>query len=246
MTIGASIGVTGLLIWKLCRQYNYDSVGLRAAWIFILLMPLSVTQIDPRPIAGVFVLLSLIYHRSAIIAGLSVAAGGLLTQFAVFIIPVVVYYQKKRDNLTPWWIMRFIVSGLALTGALFAVVAAVWSPEAAITGFEYSYLESGEYVREYNQRELSLFDAPIPWAYKFYRSINSFLLVFGGSIAGSYLVLCQKSTSINQSRFGYGIIAAVILMGIQLTVRTAGDYHTAWLPFGAILTAICANHILNS
>lgn len=235
LTMGVANGITAILIHRYCRQHNHARIGLVAAGIFISILPLASFQVDPRPYANVVMLVALITSRG-LVSGVSIAVAGLLSQFSILLIPVIVWQQYQQRKLTWRWLSAFVFSGLVTVIVTFGLVASIWTPDAAITGFKYSFLESGKYVNHYADMNVNLFGAPIPWVWKEYQLLDGVSSVIFGAIVGTIAI--WKTDHYDAGGFGQAMIAGFVLLLFQTTIRTSADYTTAWLPFAAVLTAI--------
>jgi MFS family permease len=233
VTTGLANGIAALLIWRLCRRRELEVVGIVSAILFVGLIASLSWRVNPRNYAIVFLLLALL-STGPIRAGVSIAAAGLFTQFAVFLIPAVLWFRLDPYDIRYEWLAKFIVAGLVTVGFVFAIVAFLWSPESAMNGFRYSFFSGGEYVAGYNERGLSLYGDPVAWVYKLYRLLNgsNVLWLALGGCCGMYFTLRHGWFD---SKFGSTIVLSTILAGLPLTIRTAPVYLVLLAPFLTIL-----------
>ena len=243
ITIGVANGVAAILLWRLCRQYGYGRIGLVAAVVFIGAMAHTSWRINPRQYATVFILLALLTSKPGR-SGLYVACAGLLSQFSVFIIPAVLWLRYRARDLTSGWFVRFVAAGLVTVAATFGIIAAVWSPEAAIAGFRYSFFASSEYIGGYGQREISLYSDPIGWPYNAFKLLREWgwMTVALGGAAGAGAVV--MGSQYNRRGFGVAMVLAVLGLAFQTTIRPAPVYTLAWLPFAVVLAVMAADTVL--
>lgn len=232
LTMGVANGVAAILIRRLCREWGYGLVGVISAVLFLALMANMTNRINPRNYANVFLLYAFL-ASGPIRTGVSVAIAGLFSQFAVFIIPAVIWFRNDLWNPSYRWLAKFGGAGLATVAIAFGIVAAFWSVEAAVTGFQYAFLDSGEYVGEYSQRGLALYGSPIAWVYKLYRLLSLYLWLVLGGMLGVYAIQKQDG---GPTKFEPAILLATLLTAIPLTIRTAPVYLVMITPF---LTILC-------
>lgn len=243
LTMGLTNGVAAVFLWRLCRRYGYERIGTVAAVVFIAALATASFRINPRQYATVFILLALL-TSSAVRSGVAIAAAGLFSQFSVFAIPAVVWLRYRSNDFTTQWFGIFVLAGLGIVIAVFSVVAAVWNVDAAVTGFQYSFLASGEYVGGYGGREISLYADPVGWVYNTYQILRDWGwgVIAIGALAGSVVVFTRRIY--NHSGFGVAMILATIGLAFQMTIRPAPVYALAWLPFASVLAVIAAKAVL--
>lgn len=64
ITMGLANGIAAVLLWRVCRQFGYDRIGLVAGFIFLAFMAISSFRINPRQYANVLMLLALLTTSS--------------------------------------------------------------------------------------------------------------------------------------------------------------------------------------
>lgn len=241
LTMGIANGLAAVLLWRLCRKFGYDSIGLVASVIFLAFLVVSSFRINPRQYATVFILLSLMVE-SSFKSGIYIAVAGLFSQFSVLIIPAILMQRIWVVVDFRRWATIFVLSGLGTVIVVFGLVALIWSVDSAVAGFNYSFLSSGGYTEMYIERDISLFGDPLGWFYREYRMFRDWMLLLFGGIAGSLIILLQDNY--NRSQFGTLIVSSAILLLSQTTIRPAPVYSVAWLPFFAVLTAIMMDYLI--
>jgi len=239
--LGLVNGLGVLLLWKVVEKYTTSGIGLIAAFLWLSMLPTVSTQIDPRQFALLFILTSLTVD-SPFLAGLSIATGGLFSQFTAFAIPGVLLIRLGTshdfDDATSSLnhIAVFGIGAGLMVLSTYLSVALLWSTEAMITAIEYTIFDSGSYVDQYNERGLSLFGDPIAWVYKEYRLLSERYLEMGGFLIGTLAIL-QGGARIDRT-VGYGFVGIAIGLLLQTIVRTAPIYGVLWIPFTLVLAAI--------
>lgn len=242
LTMGIANGIAAILIWRLCRRWDYDRVGLVSAFLFIALMAEMTWRVNPRNYAVVFLLLAVL-ASGPIRAGIYAATAGLFSQFAVFSIPAIIWFRIDFSRSRYRWLVKFATAGLGTVLMSFGLVAILWGPDAALTGFQYSFLSSGDYVGRYADRGLSLYGDPIAWVYKLYRLLYDYLwLVFGG-VVGAFAVRFQGR---KMSKFESMVLLVTLLTALPLTIRTAAVYLVLLAPFLSILSILGLDYIFRS
>lgn len=230
--------VTAVLLWQFLSTAGYPRQGLFAAILFISsIAVMHGYQINPRQFANIAILIAVISPRAAI-SGLSIAAAGLLTQYSVLVIPVILWrrYQMSQ-TLTDAWYPTFIVSGLGLGLISYALVAGLWGFEAMEAGVRYSFLT----LSSHSSHHPSAWDAPIQWGQGLLRNLR--WLAALGPLA---LIGAIKALDVGGSRVHRHSIFLFLLLSPQFLVRTGNVYFVAFLPFLSILAAHGADQILSS
>lgn len=238
--LGVATSGSALLLWRFCKKWGYDRVGLVSAILFVGLMASMNWRINPRQFGLFFVLLAFVSSKP-IRSGVYIAIGGMFTQFTVFFIPAVIWLHTDLPKLQFRWLMKFCIAGIGTVIVVYTLVAALWSVDAAITGFQYAFLNSGEYVAGYNARGLSLYGDPIAWVYKAYRGLNWILWLVLTAFLGSIIALSNHK----ESRFHIGVVLASLGALIPFTIRTANVYQVSMVPFFAILSLWGIEYLLH-
>lgn len=239
-SLGAATAGSALLLWRFCREWGYERVGLVSAFIFVGLMASLNWRINPRQFGLFFVLLALLSPKP-IRSGIYIALGGLFTQFSVFFIPAVVWIHTDFPKVQLRWLAKFCLAGIATVVAIYGVVAVIWSVDAAVTGFQYSFLESGEYIAGYNEQGLSLYGDPIAWVYKVYRSTTDISWLVLAAVVGGIIAIKNRE----QSEFFIGVVLAALGASVPFTIRTAPVYLVSMVPFFTILGVIAIDYLLH-
>jgi hypothetical protein len=104
-------------------------------------------MVNVRSFALVGILLAL-QTDSPLGRGAGMAAARLFSQYAFLAVPAVAYdvvyeYSLQRAK---GWLIRFVVALMGIVVLSFGVVAVVWSPAAAVAGFELSFGSVSGYV----------------------------------------------------------------------------------------------------
>lgn len=240
LTMGLANGVSAILLWRLCRRWGYENVGVVSAVLFVALLAGLTFRVNPRNYAVLFLLLAL-GVKSPTRSGVSIAIAGLFSQFAVFAIPAVIWIKKDISELHKRWLAMFATAGLMVVVLSYGLVALLWGTDAAITGFRYSFFSSGEYVAGYNERGLSLYGDPIAWIYKLYRLLHPYLWLVIGASAGSYAVLVGRYGP----KFGKVVVLVTLLTAFPLTIRTASAYLVLSAPFLSVLFVMGFEFVLD-
>jgi hypothetical protein len=177
LLVGVANAIAALLLWHLLSNRGHHTAGMFAALAYVSFLGIANgQQVDPRAFANVLLVISFI-ASSRYLSGTAIAGAGLLSQFATFAIPPLLWYQLKTttdDRLR--YAAGFCLSGVALVGVSFGIVAVVWSPDAAITGFQYSYLSLSEYTMGYVERGLSAAGNPVGWAFYEARTVRDHVM----------------------------------------------------------------------
>lgn len=232
--IGLANGATAVLIWKLCQRHGFDVIGAIAALLFLATAPATANalQIDPRQFANVCLLLALL-ASSSVRAGALVAAAGLLSQFSVLTIPLVIWTHVRARPDRVAWTARFAIAGLTVVAIAFAIVLAVWGSEAAATGFEYSFFSASDYVQRYVDQGIGLFGDPIGWTFYQFAAVVDNLLLVGLAAIGACMTVTATQT--NRVRLGTVALAGAGLLLLPRLIRSGPIYLLPPLPFLSIL-----------
>lgn len=220
---------TALLVWVLCRRHGRSRAGFVAGVLFLAASPgLLGMTIDPRQFAAALALSAFVLSRAWKV-GVVVAAAGLFSQYSVLLIPAVVWYQVRDRTNTKEWLLYFCAAGLLTVAVSFLLVALVWGPDAAWTGFKYSFFALSGYTAKYTEMGFSAFGDPVRWAYLAYRLFASQLVLSVVALLG-LLAVVSKPTAL-----GKLALLSALLMTIPTLIRPVPLYYFAALPFYSIL-----------
>jgi len=231
--IGVANAVSAYLIYRLVTRHYSKQASYVAAFAYLGMIftftPSGPATINPRQFAVAFVVASFIARKAAL-RGVLIAAAGLLIQYSVFAIPILIYQDCAEGQFSPSRTLRFIVGGLVTVFVTFALVALIWSPSASIAGFRRSFLESAEYAQYYGQRQEAAWVNPDRWLFVTWQKFNSVLL-FGVLLVfyGATDFLGNHGETLPR----VSLLAAVALV-LPTLIRPVTWYYVLPLPFVAI------------
>ncbi|WP_273835103.1 hypothetical protein [Halococcus sp. PRR34] len=258
---------TAVLIVVLCDREGYARVGRLAALLFLAMcLALPGYQINPRQFANVGILIALIATRPAV-AGGAVAVAGLLTQFSVLAIPVVVWRRWRARTTVrsdERWLFRFIATGLAVVAVAYLAVGAVWGTDAMVAGFKDTFFPLSDYMEK--KADESLWGDPSMWPQAMLIGLGpvfvpAALAIYGGVLSAASLVrrVLPPETAAPIRTDGHGrggshdyafirqMGALAVLLSFQSMIRVgSGIYFIAYAPFVAILAAFGALYLVDS
>jgi len=134
---GVANAIIAVLLFRIVADEWDESVGIVAAGIFLLALPLvNGTHINVRSMAMAGVLTALVARRPGI-RGVGVALAVLISQYAAFVIPLFLWeYINRRE----WGrAAEFCLVGAVVGTGMLAVVAVAWGIPAAIASVYWSF-----------------------------------------------------------------------------------------------------------
>lgn len=235
LLIGTANFLAAVIIFKLCQRHFSQKTGLVAGLFYLsggLLFNL-IQAINPRQFAVVLILLAFLFSTASA-RGVSIAAAGLVSQYSVFAIPALIYDDYRRDRLTVRRFITFSIAGLGTVAGIFGIVALVWSPDAAVTGIQYSFFAFGEYTTGYSERGLTFWTNPDRWLYKLYRYGTHLAVItfFTISVIVDWL---SGTKTINGFAMTAAVAGGVLLIPSMFRINVW--YYLPALPFFAIAGA---------
>ena len=252
IVLGTVNGTVAFLVYRHLATNDLPQIGVIGALFFLSALPLvNGTKINVRSFALLGVMVSIMI-RNSILRGGAISVAGLFSQYAVFLIPVLMWDSYRDSNTRREWViwsLKFIISGLIVLLMVFAVLALVWSPTSALSGFYWSFgfklqpLPDTDPLRPGAVPPGAYFSCrwgpylcnPLVWGgYLYYRASRLvYLLPF--TAIGSLLALKSLHsgswTVREQSLFAMGALS------LPLLIRAFGQYWILPLPFIAILAA---------
>jgi hypothetical protein len=139
VAVGVANGVAAILLWRLLVRFDAPGIGVAAASLFLLTLPLTGGHhINSRPFMVAFVLAAFLTRRP-IVRGVAVAVGTLFNAYgAVFVLALC--WLTWRETATPWRAVgRYLAAGAVTAVAVLAAVAAIWSADAVRAALYWSF-----------------------------------------------------------------------------------------------------------
>lgn len=239
LLIGLANGVTAVGLWELTSRYQHRTVGLLAAILYVLLIPEVGYQIDPRQLANALVLVAFLVP-SPVTAGVATALAGLTTQYAVLLIPAIaLFHLARRDGdrqTIIHWLIIYAGTGLAVVGAVFAVIGLLWGPAAALGGFEMTFLRVGNYSRRMGSFNFEVLVNPFQFTLTvLWPAVNSILLQFAALLG---IAACLWNTYQHRDPVYLAPVLGFYGAAAALFIRSAGIYYVLILPFALFLAIL--------
>lgn len=234
--IGVANATTAALLYRWCRQSGVEKAGVLAAFAYLAGVYLfgGATEINPRQFA-VPLLVAAFLTRNSIARGVLIAGAGLFTQYAVFVLPVVLYEEWLRGWLTARRVAAFAASGLATVAAAYGAIALIWQPDTAVTAVQYTFFASSEYVGGYSSRGDTFWSNPTRWTY--YTAIHGVRLLpfslFG--VAAGFWAVGDRS---EEALLVKVALAAAIFAVLPSMIRPVEWYYLPAVPFLAVAGAL--------
>jgi hypothetical protein len=230
--------------WQLYRfgaRLSTKRVGYIAAVLFLVAAGnLAGATVNPRHFAALLIV-SAFLADSMTDAGVLVAAAGLLTQFSVFVIPVLILYHRLIDLDTrqvDWRpLARFVGGGIATVAVSYAIVWAIWGREAFVAAVSNSLLSVGGYISEYTERGPALWGDPVTNILQHisrvdeyaYLPLFAFVFLYAFYRNGGRFEMSGRNVGL--------LLLAIVLLSFPMAIRPSGFYHLPMLPFLAVLAA---------
>lgn len=250
--LGSVNGTVAFLVYRYLATNDLPQIGVIGALFFLSAIPLvNGTKINVRSFALLGVMVSIMI-RNPILRGGAISVAGLFSQYSVFLIPVLMWDSYRTLSTQKEWVvwsLEFIISGLVLLITVFAVLAIVWSPTSALSGFYWSFGIKLHPLPDTNPLRLGAVPPgtyfscrwgpylcnPLVWGgYLYYRASRLvYLLPFTaiGSLLALGSLYSGSWTVREQSLFAMGALSLPFL------IRSFGQYWILPLPFIAILAA---------
>ena len=235
LAIGVANAVTAVLIWKLTSRHYVRSVAIVAGILYMFALPVvEGRMIDARLFSNVFILCGFLLSSPAY-SGISIAIAGLFHQYAVFSIPIVVFYHNNNGiKNSVSWVIKFCVAGLATVGISYGIVGAIWGIDSLSHAIRYTFFGSARYVGVHSDRILSIVGDPLVWfgnEWQVWRNHSLYYLFSGVAVWSWY-----KKDSFNRTVpvFATGLV----LLSLPRLLRNIPRYNILPLPFETILAAV--------
>jgi len=231
LLVGVANAATAVLLWRWLAGRGFERAGLVAALVYVCFLTVgNGHQIDPRPFANcclVYGFVTTDRYRS----GAAVAAAGLLTQFALLALPVVLWYRIRRSGMAATrYALGFWMAGGAVLVASFGAVALRWGGEAALAGVRYSYLSAGRYAAIYTDAGQSLLGNPAVWAYEEWQTLRA--QAFWLACAGVAVFAWYRRWEGYRTPLVPAATLAFVVLSLPRVIRHGGVY--SLLPFAML------------
>jgi hypothetical protein len=231
---GLSIGISAVLIVKILSTRFEFSTGVIASGLFILTLPLIEGYIiNPRQFALVGILWA-VWKRSPVKKGIGVAIAGLMTQYAILFVFVLIWdliiRQESKYMLLPSLIL-YILSGLAVVALAFGIVTVQWGWDAALAGFYWSFginlgVVSPGIATSVSGYSMWSIERPVVWG-----GMLLFRLGWLAPMLGLAAVALWKVIITDQFNQAKILVLSCVVLMIPLLVRPYTEYWILPLPF---------------
>lgn len=239
--VNAGIAIT---IWFLVdRQEPDQDLGLLAAVLFLIAVPVVGAAISNKNAAILFVLLALTQTSPERVGG-ALGIAGLFAQQAVFAIPAVAWIIGKRQNESPWrWLGIFMGSGLLVVGLGYLLVAGIWGIDSALQGLRLtaglSTPRSGTstYLFGGLGKSQSLLVNPLTWVHSIYVVIQSIYFLLIPMLIAFVTPRRHLSRGKEGGLIGGNFLLLGGLLSLTLLIRPFRNYWVLLLPSLAVLAS---------
>lgn len=226
LLVGLANGTVAYLLWRAYAERGRGTAGYAGALLFLVSVPLlSGHAVNVRSFTLVGVLLAVHWKRS-VCCGLAVAAAGLLSQYAVFAVPGVVYARLRStpadDRLR--WVGRFVAAAGAVVAAGYLSVYLFWGEPSFAASVRWSVWSAERYVLDWTP---SAWNGTETWLALHARTGPRLLHLLVPAALGGVVALRERwrggaSSCLLERR----AVAFAVLLGIPLLVR---PFRTYWL-----------------
>ncbi|MFB6186557.1 MAG: hypothetical protein ABEI86_06795, partial [Halobacteriaceae archaeon] len=238
LIIGLVNGVSAILLWRLLGKYGRIGTGMTASVLFVFSLPvIKAHYIQSGSFAVLFILSSLIVRRG-LLSGILVALAGLFYQYAVLLVPFVLWVQirDREREAQIYWGASYLIGGVITLATVFILIAIIYSPRAALAGLYWSYgLPTGvtsEPIADFIHppgsyaARLWIITDTIRWAKLGFLQFRYLFPLLIPAIFATYIEFIDKNTD-----FGAKMVFLMIGGGLPLLFRTWADYSLLLLPF---------------
>jgi hypothetical protein len=235
VVVGLVNGGIGYLLWRTHAERGHHTVGLGVGLVFILAVPLvSGHAVNVRTFMLAGVLLALRY-RSAAASGVAIAGAGLMSQYAVFALPGIVFARLRRLPRTRWprWLSRFsLVAGITVSLCYLSVYL-LWGESSLLASVRWSVSSAERYVFDWTP---SLWKGTKTWVQLHTRTMGRIAVLLAFGALGIIHTIRGSSLDDRRQRLNERAILLVGLFGLPLFVRPFQTYWMYPLPWLATLS----------
>lgn len=230
LLIGLVNGGIAYLLWQTRAERGHHTAGVVSGLLFLAAVPLvSGHAINVRSFTLLGILLALRSPWPAA-SGLAVASAGLMSQYAVFALPAIVYDRLKRipAQRRPRWLSRFTLTTAIAVSVTYLSVYLVWGEASLIASLRWSIGSVKRYVVEWTP---SLWNGMSVWAKLHGRTVVRIgaFLVFG--VIGSAVTIRRSLADDESCGLERQALAFAGLLSVPLLVRPFTTYWMYPLPW---------------
>lgn len=139
VAVGLANGAAAILLWRLLGGFDAPGLGVVAAAMFLLVLPLAGGHhVNSRPFMVAFVLAAFLSRRPAI-RGAAVAIGTLFNAYGAAFVVALLWLIRREADAPRRAVAEYLAAGALTAAIVFGVVAAVWRPDAVRAALYWSF-----------------------------------------------------------------------------------------------------------